>query len=186
ELGAPDRFGNHTLRIGEYNSVVLAGGNADAVWTGNSATGQQIVFGTYAVGFSVASTTPAAGSTVSSVPADYVVNFTNPVDPTTVNGSDFTVTNNSGTPVGADSFVINTSTQVAFHFNSAPFSTQGPHTMAVAAGSILRASDGSPVAAFSGTFRYDAVLLQVTSTNPPARGPFPLPAPLTSHEHFNH
>ena len=58
ERGAPDRFGNHTLRIGEYNGLTLAGGNAFAVWTGNTSTGQQIVFSRFAVGYSVISSTP--------------------------------------------------------------------------------------------------------------------------------
>jgi len=43
ELGAPDRFSNHTLRIGEYNGLALVNETAYAVWTGNSATGQQTV-----------------------------------------------------------------------------------------------------------------------------------------------
>src|SRR5262249_38112058 len=44
ELGAPDRFGNHTLRIGEYNGLAAAAGFAFAVWTDNSSTGQRIAF----------------------------------------------------------------------------------------------------------------------------------------------
>jgi len=38
ELQAPDRFGNHTLRIGEYNGLSIGGSFAHAVWTGNRAT----------------------------------------------------------------------------------------------------------------------------------------------------
>src|SRR6185295_17339958 len=33
-----DRFGNHTLRIGEYNGLSIGGDFAHAVWTGNKAT----------------------------------------------------------------------------------------------------------------------------------------------------
>jgi hypothetical protein len=55
DLGAPCRFGPQppcgaplpplqTLRIGEYNGVAVAHGIAHAVWTGNTATGQQILF----------------------------------------------------------------------------------------------------------------------------------------------
>jgi hypothetical protein len=55
DLGAPCRFGPQppcqddssplqTLRIGEYNGVAVANGIAHAVWTGNTATGQQILF----------------------------------------------------------------------------------------------------------------------------------------------
>jgi hypothetical protein len=41
DLNAPDRFGNQTLRIGEYNGVALVNGTAYAVWTGNEPTGQR-------------------------------------------------------------------------------------------------------------------------------------------------
>src|SRR5262249_10743497 len=51
DLGAPDRFGNQTLRIGEYNGLASTAGNVYAAWTGNSATGQQIVFTKFSLGF---------------------------------------------------------------------------------------------------------------------------------------
>lgn len=43
DLGASERFAGPppTLRIGEYNGVAVAHGTAHAVWTGNTATGQQ-------------------------------------------------------------------------------------------------------------------------------------------------
>src|SRR5262245_54394367 len=45
DLGATDRFPpTGTLRIGEYIGVALANGVAHSVWTGNTATGQQIVY----------------------------------------------------------------------------------------------------------------------------------------------
>src|SRR5262249_49950820 len=133
-----------------------------------------------ALGLAVTTTTPAVGSIVSSVPVDYVVNFTDPINISTVDATDFTV---DGLP--ADSVMINGPTQVTFHYNSAPFGTQGQHAMAMAAGAILRDPDGSPLAAFLGTFRYDAVLLQVTSTAPPAGGTFTLPGPFTYDVNFN-
>ena len=45
DLGATDRFppGN-VLRIGEYIGVAVSNGRAHSVWTGNTATGQQIVY----------------------------------------------------------------------------------------------------------------------------------------------
>src|SRR5262249_22566019 len=117
-----------------------------------------------ACGLAVTSTTPAVSSIVTTVPVDYVVNFSNPVAPASVDASDFMVDG-----VTANSVALNpASTQAIFHYAAAPFSAQGQHTMSVAAGSILRASDSSPVAAFAGTFRYDAVLLSVDSTTPAA------------------
>jgi len=46
DLGAPQRFAGPppTLRIGEYIGVAAVNGIAHAVWTGNTATGQQILF----------------------------------------------------------------------------------------------------------------------------------------------
>ena len=46
DLGAPVRYPGPppTLRIGEYNGVAVAHGIAHAVWTGNTATGQQTLF----------------------------------------------------------------------------------------------------------------------------------------------
>lgn len=46
DLGAPTRFAGPpaTLRIGEYNGVAVADGIAHAVWTGNTAAGQQTLF----------------------------------------------------------------------------------------------------------------------------------------------
>ncbi|HEV8119834.1 MAG TPA: Ig-like domain-containing protein, partial [Candidatus Polarisedimenticolia bacterium] len=64
--------------------------------------------------------------------------------------------------------------------------SQGLQAMHVDAGAFLRASDSAPVLQFDGTFRYDAVLLQVTSTNPPfPNGVFTLPAPFTFDVNFN-
>lgn len=46
DLGAPVRFAGppRTRRIGEYNGVAVDENRANAVWTGNTATGQQILF----------------------------------------------------------------------------------------------------------------------------------------------
>jgi hypothetical protein len=45
DLGAPDRFPpTGTLRIGEYIGVAVSNGLAHSVWTGNTATGQQILY----------------------------------------------------------------------------------------------------------------------------------------------
>ena len=51
--------------------------------------------------------------------------------------------------------------------------------MHIPAGAFLRASDGDPVFEFSCTFRYDATLLEVTTTDPPVGGTFTPPAPNT-------
>jgi hypothetical protein len=52
DLGAGTRFVGPppTLRIGEYNGVSVINGISHAVWTGNTATGQQILFDSLVVG----------------------------------------------------------------------------------------------------------------------------------------
>jgi hypothetical protein len=65
DLNAPDRFGNGTLRIGEYNGVAVVNGTAYAVWTGNEPTGQHRQ-ATYFDKFTVLP--PAGPSVVSQAP----------------------------------------------------------------------------------------------------------------------
>ena len=125
------------------------------------------------VGFAVISTSPACGSVISTQPTDFVVNLTDPVKPGTVQASDFTV---NGAP--ANSFILGGgNTQITFHFNSSPVTTQGVQTMHIPAGAFNRASDNMPNLDFTCTFLYDAVLLQVVSTVPPDGGTFSPPAP---------
>ncbi|MGI8821096.1 MAG: hypothetical protein ACR2ID_09555 [Chthoniobacterales bacterium] len=125
------------------------------------------------VGFAVITTTPACSSTVSTQPTDFVVNLTDPVNPGTVQATDFTV---NGIP--ANSFVFsNANATITFHFNSSPVTTQGVQTMNIAAGAFNRASDNQANLAFACTFRYDAVQLQVTTTVPSVGGAFSPPAP---------
>ncbi|HYV36985.1 MAG TPA: hypothetical protein VE988_14860, partial [Gemmataceae bacterium] len=102
--------------------------------------------------FSVASTVPANGAVFNSAPQDYIVNFSAAIDTTTLDASDFKVTDNSGTPQAANSFTINSPTQVDFQYNSAPFTSIGSHTMSMAAGSVLDTS-ANPLTASSKTVK---------------------------------
>ena len=47
------------------------------------------------VGFSVTTADPACGSVIDTQPTDFIINLSDPVDPSTVQASDFTV---NGTP----------------------------------------------------------------------------------------
>ena len=103
-------------------------------------------------GFGVKSTDPACGSLVSTHPTDFVVNLTDPVDPTTVQASDFTV---NGIP--ANSFVLSAgNSQITFHFNSSPVVAHGVQTMHIPAAALNRASDNQSNSEFQCTFQYDA------------------------------
>jgi hypothetical protein len=181
ERGAPDRFNNHTERIGEYNGLALVNGTAHAVWTGNTATSQKIYYGKFTLDLQVTSTTPAAGAVVTIPPTSFAVRVTSPVNAATLAAGDFTV---NGVPATGFSYVPGTTT-ITFAFGSSPVTGQGLQTMHINAGAFSRASDGNGVLAFDATFRYDATLLQVVSTNPAVGGTFSALAPATYDVTFN-
>ena len=132
-------------------------------------------------GLSVTTTEPACNSVIFTQPTDFTVNVSVAVDPNTVDADDFTV---NGTP--ADSFTLSNGNQtIDFHFNNTPVTTQGEQTMHIPAGAFNSASNGQPVLEFQCTFRYDATLLQVTSTDPPVGGTFTGPATVMYDVNFN-
>jgi Bacterial Ig-like domain len=124
------------------------------------------------VGFAVIGADPACGSVVfPPAPTDFTVNLTDPVDPSTVQASDFTV---NGTP--ADSFALsNGDTTITFSFTSTPVVGQGPQTMHIPAGAFEDAADGDPVLEFTCDFLFDELQLEVVDTVPPDGGTFTLP-----------
>jgi extracellular elastinolytic metalloproteinase len=132
--------------------------------------------------FNVTGSTPTNGAVVvGATPSQYVVTLNDAVNPATVQGSDLLV---NGQP--ASTAVLSNGNQtITFTFASDPVSVQGVESMHINAGAFNRASDNGPVSAFDATFRYDATLLQVASTNPPAGGTFTLPGPLTYDVTFN-
>lgn len=113
------------------------------------------------LGMRVTTTSPAAGSVISSLPTSFVVNFSNPYVAGSVAAGDFSV---NGTP--ADAFTLTDSDTVTFHFVSTPIVGQGLQTMSMAEGALARASDGAGLNAFSNTFRYDVLPLAVASVVP--------------------
>ena len=127
------------------------------------------------VGFAVTTADPACGSMVTgTAPTDFVIDLSDPADPSTVQASDFTV---NGTP--ADTANLSNGNQtIDFIFNSSPV-TPGENTMHIPAGAILQASNGDPILEFNCTFRYGQQQLAVTVTNPPVGGTFTPPAPGT-------
>ena len=77
-------------------------------------------------------TDPACGSfVVGTAPTDFVVDLSDPADPSTVQASDFTV---NGTQ--ADSFTLqNGNATIEFDFNTSPV-VEGENTMHIDAGAI--------------------------------------------------
>ena len=181
ERGAPDRFNNHTLRIGEYNGLAVVSGTAHAVWTGNTPTSQKIYYSKFSLDLQVTATTPAAGTVVTTPPTSFMVRVTSPVNPATLAASDFTV---NSIPATGFSYVAGTTT-ITFTYGSSPVTGQGLQTMHISAGAFIRASDGNNVLAFDATFRYDATPLQVVSTSPAVGGTFSALAPATYDVTFN-
>src|ERR1043166_9455542 len=139
----------------------------------NNASQQDVFTDRELVGFAVTTTDPTCNGVIFTQPTDFVINLSDPVDPATVQASDFTV---NGTP--ADSFVLsNGNATITFHFNSSPVVTPGVQTMHIPAGAFNRASDNDPNFDFTCTFCYAVTPLQVTTTVPPDGGTFSPPAP---------
>src|SRR5262249_34635840 len=135
------------------------------------------------LGLTVVSSTPADASVVSTPPSNYVINFSDPIDPTSLQAGALTV---EGKP--ADAVTPSADDKSAtFTFTTNPGANQGLHTLAIAGGSITKQGDpSSTILPFSASFRYDAVLLQVTSTKPPfPNGVFTLPGPFTHDGNLN-
>src|SRR4030095_4214641 len=125
------------------------------------------------VAFAVTSTSPTCNSVINTQPTDFAINLSDPVDPNTVQATDFTV---NGTP--ANSFVLsNGNATITFHFNSSPVVTQGPQTMHIPAGAFNQASNNDPNFEFNCSFCYALTPLQVTTTVPPDGGTFSPAAP---------
>jgi hypothetical protein len=133
------------------------------------------------VGFAVTTTDPACGSfVVGTAPTDFVVDLSDPADPSTVQASDFTV---NGTQ--ADSFTLqNGNATIEFDFNTSPV-VEGENTMHIDAGAILQASNNDPILEFNCTFRYAVTQLEVTDTDPPIGGTFSGPGTRTYDVNFN-
>ena len=127
------------------------------------------------VGFAVTTADPACGSFVSgTAPTVFTVDLSDPVDPATVDATDFTV---NGTP--ADSAGLSNGDQtITFTFDTSPV-VQGENTMHIDAGAFNQASNNDPVLEFDCTFRYGQEQLTVTDTVPPVGGTFTPPAPGT-------
>jgi len=104
------------------------------------------------------------------------VNLSDPALPSSVQASDFTV---NGIPANSFTYAGPPSTQIIFHYTTSPVTVQGPQTMHIPAGAILRASDSMPIFDFTCSFCYATTPLHVTTTNPPVGGTFSPPAPGT-------
>ena len=109
----------------------------------------------------VAGSDPAAEAVVSAVPTEFTVHLAYACDAGTVEPSDLAV---NGRP--ADAAVLVDADSIVFRFSTSPLAGEGPQTMALAEGAILRAGDGHPLAAWQATFYYDSVRTAVLAASP--------------------
>ena len=153
-----------TATAAQIRSALLASADPKASLAGKMATGGRLnaLSTLNQLGLSVVGTNPADDSTVSTSPTDFVVNFSSPYLSSSIAASDFAVNG-----IAASSFTLTDLDTVTFHYASSPVTTQGLQNMSIAAGSILRASDSNPITPWNASFRYDAHVISVASTNPP-------------------
>ena len=86
--------------------------------------------------------------------------------------------------IAADSFTLTDATTITFHFNTSPVTAQGLQTMSIASGSLTAPADGSPLAAFNASFRYDVLPIAIDSTVPASGSIVQLPLTALT-VHFN-
>src|SRR5438067_992283 len=89
------------------------------------------------------------GSVVFTPPIDFTVNLSDPVDPATVQASDFTVNN---IPSNLPPTLNNGNTTITFHYTTSPVTTRGLQTMHISAGAFN--CGGGPVLEFACPFVY--------------------------------
>ncbi|WP_145266344.1 S8 family serine peptidase [Tautonia plasticadhaerens] len=118
----------------------------------------------------VVGSVPADGETVTTPPTEFVIDFSFPYDPATVDAADLTV---NGIP--ADSVAQTDERTLTFSYATSPVTAEGVQAMAMAEGAVLQLADGDPLLPFAATFRYDAIPLAVVATTPPAGSSVELP-----------
>jgi len=163
---APDRRSSHSavwtgtemiVWGGEVNDAFASSGGRYCVQPGPTPTPTPA---------SCSVTSAGCGSVVFVPRTDFSLNVSDPVDPATLDASDFTVNGIPADSVG----LLNGNMTTDFTFNTSP-AVQGVNTMHIAAGAFNCLF--GPVAEFTCTFRFEAP--RVTPT--PRPHPTPLPRP---------
>src|SRR5215471_1176064 len=175
--------------MGDYDMAVATSGAFHVAWADNRfdlpggapRKDPNVFYKRIDLTIHVTTTVPAVASVISTQPTTFTVNISEPANPASLQASDFAVNG-----ISASGFAYTPgSTTIVFTFGASPVTTQGLQTMSIPAGAFTSAAAGDPVAAFTGTFRYDTLLLQVVATAPAVGGVFTLPNPLTYDVSFN-
>src|SRR5262245_28516347 len=175
--------------MGDYDQAVGTPGAFHVVWADNRSDlpggaprkDPNVFYKRIDLTIHVKTTVPAVASVISTQPTTFTVNISEPANPASLQASDFAV---NGIPASSFAYTPG-STSIFFTFGSSPVTTEGLQTMSIPAGAFTSAAAGDPVAAFTGTFRFDTLLLQVVATAPQVGGVFTLPSPLTYDVMFN-
>ena len=174
-----DQGGNLDNTVGVGPNRIFEGGAGDDVdvdfgddlfipnegFTGTEDTLNSIAFGlstgTVDPGMIVVASSPAQNEQRFTQPTDFVIDFIDPYDSATVDASDLSVNG-----IEADSVSQTDADTLTFHYTFSPVTGEGLQTMVISAGAVARASDGNEVDAFAADFGFDAVLMEVVSTEP--------------------
>ena len=113
---------------------------------------------------------PSEGDSVVHNPTDFTLDFSNPLDPATLQASDLTVNG-----IAADSVSLLDENTAQFHFHSTPVSVEGSQTMAMDAEAVQASNgiDQPALRAWSKTFTSTNAPPTVTIFGAPASGHSP-------------
>jgi methionine-rich copper-binding protein CopC len=114
-----------------------------------------------ALGLVVKSISPQAGDIVSAPPNRFTLQFSDDLDPSSVDPTDLLVNG-----IAADVVTFIDPRTLEFRFIGSPVTSQGLQTIHLADGVISRLSDADGVATVTTTFRYDADPLVITAASP--------------------
>jgi hypothetical protein len=175
--------------MGDYDHAVATPGAFHVIWSDNRSDlpggaprkDPNAFYKRISLTISVTTTVPAVASVISNQPTTFTVNISEPANPASLQAGDFSVNGISASSVD----YTPGSTSIFFTFGSSPVTAEGLQTMSIPAGAFTSAAAGDPVAPFTGTFRFDTLLLQVVATAPPVGGVFTLPSPFTYDVIFN-
>lgn len=179
----------NTTYMGDYDMAVGTPGAFHVTWADNRSdlsggAGRKdpnVFYKRIDLSIHVTTTDPAISSVISTQPTTFTVNISEPADPATLQASDFRVNRIAASSVA---YTPGSGT-IVFNYDSSPVTTQGLQTMSIPAGAFTSAANGDSVAAFTGAFRYDTLLLKVVATTPAIGGVVTLPSPLTYDVNFN-
>jgi hypothetical protein len=164
-------------RIGDYSTLVTDPADGATFWAANEYIGSdgdtdiwRTHITSFPLGMAVSTTSPANGEILPVPPIEYTITFSAPYDPSAVNVGGVLVNG-----FAAASYTLIDDHTISFKFGANPVSNQGLQHFDIASGTVKRLSDGNALEAYSSTFRYDILRMQVVSTTPGAGSVATLP-----------